>query len=66
MPTVNENGPVFSWPYLSQYVCDFEICCSVEELRRTLDLINKYRYHLSTVTQSGEVYTVFFWRPAHG
>lgn len=66
MPTVNDIGPLSRRPYITQHVCDFEICCSVEELRRTLDLINKYRYQLSTITQSGEVYTVFFWRPAHG
>lgn len=66
MPTVSDNVPLSRRPYITQYVCDFEICCSVEELRRTLDLINKYRYYLSTVTQNGEVYTVFFWRPAHG
>lgn len=66
MPTVNDIGPLSRRPYITQYVWDFEICCSVEELRRTLDLINKYRYQLSTITQSGEVYTVFFWRPAHG
>lgn len=66
MPTVNDNVPLSRRPYITQYVYDFEICCTVEELRRTLDLINKYRYYLSTVTQNGEVYTVFFWRPAHG
>lgn len=66
MPTVNDNVPLSRRPYITQYVYDFEICCTVEELRRTLDLINKYRYYLSTVTQNGEVYTVFFLRSAHG
>ena len=49
------------------YVYDYEFCCSMEELRRVFNLINRYGYKLIAVIQGGvEDYTVFFQRPANG
>lgn len=37
-------------------------CVGVEELKETLYEINKCGFVFLTATQSGDVYTVFFWR----
>lgn len=42
--------------------CDFEICDGTEELFRIFHHINRYGYELVTVTQCGDMYTVFFRR----
>lgn len=56
-------GPNFlaSW-----FIYDFELCEGVEGLKRTMDYINRHGYDLISVTQSGDVYTVFFRRRACG
>lgn len=48
------------------FIYDFEMCVGVEELKETMDVINHHGYDLISVTQSGEVYTVFFRRRACG
>lgn len=40
--------------------CDFELCVGTDELKRTLHNINYSGFDLITVTQDGDVYTVFF------
>lgn len=41
---------------------DFELCVGVDELKETLHTINMRGYALICVTQSADVYTVFFGR----
>lgn len=49
------------------WVYDFEICADVEELKKTMDYINRHGYDLISVCQDGTgVYTVFFKRRACG
>lgn len=57
-------GPNFlaSW-----FVYDFQICAEYEELKETLDYINRHGYDLITVTQDTRgFFTVFFRRWACG
>lgn len=43
------------------WVYDFEICADVEELKKTVDYINRHGYDLISTCQDGAgVYTVFF------
>ena len=49
------------------WVYDFEICADVEELKKTMDYINRHGYDLISACQDGTgVYTVFFKRRACG
>ena len=57
-------GPNFlnSW-----FVYDFQICAEYEELKQTIDYINRHGYDLITVTQDTRgFFTVFFRRRACG
>ena len=57
-------GPNFlaSW-----FIYDFQICSEYEELKKTLDHINRHGYDLISVTQdSRDFFTVFFRRRACG
>lgn len=57
-------GPNFlnSW-----FIYDFRICAEYEELKETLDYINRHGYDLITVTQDNRgFFTVFFRRRACG
>ena len=47
---------------MPESVVDFELCVGTEALKQTLAEINRLKYSILTVTQNGEVYTVFFWR----
>ena len=45
------------------WVCDFERCENMEELRMIMETINRNQYQLISVTQdTWDVYTVFFRR----
>lgn len=49
------------------FVYDFEICAEYEDLKITMDSINRHGYDLITVTQDHRgFYTVFFRRRACG
>lgn len=49
------------------WVYDFQICENLEELKKTVDYINRHGYDLISATQDGAgVYTVFFKRRACG
>lgn len=48
------------------FIYDFEVCVGVEGLKQIMDDINYHGYDLISVTQSGEIYTVFFRRRACG
>lgn len=49
------------------WIYDFEICADVEELKKTMDYINRHGYDLISACQDGTgVYTVFFKRRACG
>lgn len=52
--------------YCYSIVTDFEFCRSLDELRGLLRRIDTNGYALVSVTQTEDVYTVFFRRPAHG
>ena len=56
-------GPNFlaSW-----FLYDYEVCQSERRLRKVIDTINHRGYDLISVTQDGDVYTVFFRRRACG
>ena len=57
-------GPNFlsSW-----FIYDFQICSEYEELKQTMDHINRHGYDLVSVTQDSRGYfTVFFRRRACG
>lgn len=57
-------GPNFlnSW-----FIYDFQICAEYEELKETLDYINRHGYDLITVTQDTRgFFTLFFRRRACG
>lgn len=49
-------------PFKPKTVVDFELCVDIEELRHTIHEINRCGFVFLTATQSGDVYTVFFWR----
>lgn len=49
-------------PFKPRTVADFELCVGVEELKSTIAEINRCGFVFLTATQSGDVYTVFFWR----
>lgn len=42
---------------------DIEICVGVDELKRTLRIINDAGWKIVAMTQDDGVYTVLFWRP---
>lgn len=44
-------------------VYDIEICVGVEELKRTLHIINNCGWPIVSMTQNEEVYTILFRRP---
>lgn len=45
---------------------DFELCEGLTEMRDAMRSINQSGYELVTVTQCGDLYTVFFRRTADG
>lgn len=45
---------------------DFQLCVGLVELKRTISEINRTNCLIRAVTQDGEIYTVFFERPAYG
>lgn len=50
-----------------RFLYDFELCADLQELKQTLNDINRLAYELISVTQDGGgVYTVFFKRRACG
>lgn len=49
-----------------RYAVDFEICCTVAELKLTLADINRYGYPIVAITHCVDAYTVFFRVPADG
>lgn len=49
-------------PFKVKTVLDFELCVGLEELKQTVHEINRCGFVFLTATQSGEAYTVFFWR----
>ena len=51
---------------LAHGVYDIEICVGVEELKRTLHIINNCGWPIVAMTQNEEVYTVLFRRPSNG
>lgn len=52
--------------YIDCSVYDIEICVGVEELKRTIRIINSSGWPIVSMTQNEEVYTVLFRRPVHG
>ena len=46
-------------------IYDIENCVGVEELKRTIHIINSSGWSIVSMTQFEEVYTVLFRRPAH-
>lgn len=46
-----------------RYLYDIEICIGVNELKRTIQIINSARWEIIGMTQNEEVYTVLFRRP---
>ena len=45
------------------WICDFERCENIDDLRRVMETINRNQYQLISVTQDEwNVYTVFFRR----
>lgn len=44
-------------------VYDIEICVGVEELKRSLHIINNCGWPIVSMTQNEEVYTILFKRP---
>lgn len=51
---------------ITQGIYDIEICVGVEELKRTIRIINGCGWSIVSMTQFEEVYTVLFRRPADG
>lgn len=49
-------------PFKSKTIVDFEMCVGLDELKSTIHEINRCGYVFLTATQSGDIYTVFFWR----
>lgn len=49
-------------PFKTKTIVDFQLCVGIEELKETLYEINKCGFVFLAATQSGDVYTVFFWR----
>lgn len=49
-------------PFCPRTVVDFVICCGKDGLTKALHGINCSGSVFLTATQSGEWYTVFFWR----
>ncbi|MGM9626925.1 MAG: hypothetical protein ACI3V4_02360 [Faecousia sp.] len=65
----NDNKKVVVGPNFLEHwwVYDFEICADVDELKKTMDYINRHGYDLISACQDGTgVYTVFFKRRACG
>lgn len=50
--------------FLQAGLYDIEICVGVEELKKTLHIINSCGWQIVGFTQNEEVYTVLFRRPA--
>ena len=46
-----------------QYVYDFVLCFSIEDLKQSLEIINYHGFTLVAVTETNTKYTVFFRRP---
>lgn len=45
------------------WICDFERCENIDDLRRAMEIINGNQYQLISVTQDNwDIYTVFFRR----
>lgn len=45
------------------WICDFERCDNIDDLRRVMETINRNQYQLISVTQDNfNTYTVFFRR----
>ena len=45
------------------WICDFERCENIDDLRRVMETINRNQYQLISVTQDNwDIYTVFFRR----
>lgn len=53
---------IFPIPLKSKTIVDFEMCVGLDELKSTIHEINRCGYVFLTATQSGDIYTVFFWR----
>ena len=47
-------------------IYDIEICVGVEEVKRVIRGMNSCGWTIAAMTQSEEVYTVLFRRPADG
>lgn len=63
-----ETQPVVIGPNFlhSWFVYDFELCDGIGALKKALEAVNCHGYDIVSVTQSGNVYTVFFRRRACG
>lgn len=49
--------------FIETDIYDIEICVGVEELKRTIRVINDCSWKIISMTQFEEVYTVLFRRP---
>lgn len=49
-------------PFRPRTVVDFAICLGKDGLKKVIHEINSSGFVFLTATQSGEWYTVFFWR----
>ena len=59
----NNPRPIPQRLSVAAFIVDFERCADVEELRATIEEINRSQYRLISVTQdSDDIYTVFFRR----
>ena len=45
-------------------IYDFAYCVGLDELKRTIHLINESRWEIISMTQNQEEYTILFRRPA--
>lgn len=63
-----ERQPVVIGPNFlnSWFIYDFELCDGIGALTKTIEAVNRHGYDIVSVTQSGDVYTVFFRRRACG
>jgi hypothetical protein len=47
-------------------VVDYTFCFTREDLKRTIDFINRSGYDIVTITEGDDGYTVFFRRSVYG
>ena len=53
-------------PERKRTVVDYTFCFTREDLKRTIDFINRSGYDIVTITEGDDGYTVFFRRSVYG